>query len=558
MVCPREGNKVNACAILTTAIHITFFDHSASPARRPRLPFARPWRRAVSTERRALRAPDMLRPVPHVAPDALVAAKRSLVFDAAWASVTGAWSGGVVLVAFALHVGADPLTIGLLAAIPFMAQAAQLPTIFIVERIRQRKLIGVMTVTVARLLILLLALLPFLQPWQGRVTLLVLSQLAIAVLGSVAACAINSWFHQLLPAAELGKFFGKRLLVASGLSCVSTLAAGLLIDHAPWGDARLAFAAVFAGAGLAGFASSVSLARTPEPAMPPRAKSLPMSAILQEPLRDVNFRRVLVLLGAWSFASNLAAPFLTVFLIGQLEYRLSTVTTLWVASQLANALALYFWGRLSDRLSNKAILAVALPAYFASMFGLVFIDAGESAQLQLLLLYLLHILMGAASGGIGLATGNVGLKLAPQGRGTSYLAVIGLVTALAGGIAPLAGGAIAQWLSASELTFLVRWMSPSRNAELAVLSFAHWEFLFAMSAFLGLYVMHALSRVEEGAEISERVVIQELALEALRTVNHLSSVGGIVGGVFSFARVSQWRREIRQERVDRNKPGARG
>ena len=75
-----------------------------------------------------------LRPVPIVTPEALEAGKRALVWDAAWASVTGAWSGGVVLVAFALSLGADPMTIGLLAAIPFLAQAVQLPTIYLVER----------------------------------------------------------------------------------------------------------------------------------------------------------------------------------------------------------------------------------------------------------------------------------------------------------------------------------------------------------------------------------------------------------------------------------------
>jgi MFS family permease len=184
------------------------------------------------------------------------------------------------------------------------------------------------------------------------------------------------------------------------------------------------------------------------------------------------------------------------------------VTTLWVTSQFANA--------------------VALPAYFASTLGLVFAAAADLAQVRLVLLYLLHVLMGAASGGIGLATGNIGLKLAPQGRGTAYLAAIGLVAALAGGAAPLLGGALAQWLAQSELALIVRWISPAHADEMVVLGFAHWEFLFALSALLGLYVMHALSRVSEDAEISERVVMQELALEALRTVNHLSSIGGMI------------------------------
>jgi EamA domain-containing membrane protein RarD len=43
----------------------------------------------------------------------------------------------------------------------------------------------------------------------------------------------------------------------------------------------------------------------------------------------------------------------------QLGYGLSTVTGLWVASQLANAFTLFLWGNVPDRLSNKAVLRVA-------------------------------------------------------------------------------------------------------------------------------------------------------------------------------------------------------
>ncbi|MBA3478245.1 MAG: hypothetical protein H0T52_07595 [Lautropia sp.] len=126
----------------------------------------------------------LLQPVPSVSPEALLAGKRWLVWDAAWASITGAWSGGVVLVAFALDLGAEPMTIGLLAAIPFLAQAAQLPSIFLVERIRNRKLIGVTAVTVARVLVLLLAWLPFMNASELRIPLLVSAHVLIAVLGS--------------------------------------------------------------------------------------------------------------------------------------------------------------------------------------------------------------------------------------------------------------------------------------------------------------------------------------------------------------------------------------
>ena len=483
-----------------------------------------------------------LRPDADITAAQLEAAKRSLVWDAAWASVTGTLSGGVLLVAFALAIGAEPLEIGVIAAIPFIAQALQLPGVGLVDRIRQRKKIGVLAVTLARVVLLATAVLPFMSQDSHRLGWLIGAQAVVAGLGALAACAINSWFHELLPAQTLGSFFARRFLVATLVASLGTLTAGLMVEQLRPYAPLSGYSVAFAVAGLAGFASSYCLARTPEPLMLDAGPRRSMLAQLRIPLADVNFRSLLLLLGGWNLASNMASPFLTVYLMRQLGLGLSTVTTLWVASQLANATTLFMWGRVSDRLSNKAILSVALPLYFACTFGLVFADAGGLQGLQLPLLYALHIAMGAAGGGIALACGNLGMKLAPRSEGTAYLAAVGLVSAVFGGAAPVLAGAIAQAVSQSQLSILVRWTSSTTSGEVSVLAFAHWEFLFALSALLGLYVMHTLSRIQEGDEVSERVVVQELALEAVRTVNHVSSLGGLIGNVFSFERTSERRR----------------
>src|SRR3954470_1342325 len=103
-----------------------------------------------------------LRPDTTITPADMLRGERALVQDAAWASLAGSLYGGVILVGFALALGAGPLVIGLLAAVPFMAQAFQLPAIVLVERIRQRRRIALISITVARAFILSLALIPYL------------------------------------------------------------------------------------------------------------------------------------------------------------------------------------------------------------------------------------------------------------------------------------------------------------------------------------------------------------------------------------------------------------
>ncbi len=481
----------------------------------------------------------MLEPVPTVTPDALAAGQRALVRDLAWASMSGAFCGGVILVAFALSLGATPVMVGLLAAIPYLTQAAQLPATLLVERVRQRRKIGVLAITTMRVLIVSMAMLPFL-PHGMALAFLVGSQVMIAGLNAVGACAVNSWLHQLIPHEQLGQFFARRLFSGTTLACLGTLCAGALVDTFPPHRTIHAYALSFALAGLAGFVSSWYLSRAPEPVMHDCGPKVRMRERLREPFRDANFRSLLVFLGSWTVASNLAAPFITVYLMQQRGYAVGTVTSLWVTSQLANALTLYLWGRLSDRLTNKAVLAVALPVYFGCVLALCFADELGNVHWQLAWLYLIHFLMGVATGGIGLATGNLGLKLAPQGQGTVYLAAIGLVSAVSGGAAPIVAGALAEVFQATQLSAVVRFSSPNASREMAIVSFAHWEFLFALAALVGLYVLHALSRVREGHEVSERQVMQQFGLEAWRSLNNLSSTA--LGTLFPFDRLSERRK----------------
>jgi hypothetical protein len=66
-----------------------------------------------------------------------------------------------LLAGFALALGANNLQIGTLAAIPFIMQLLQIPSIWLVEQLRWRKAISVLSWLPAQLMWVLVALIPF-------------------------------------------------------------------------------------------------------------------------------------------------------------------------------------------------------------------------------------------------------------------------------------------------------------------------------------------------------------------------------------------------------------
>ena len=476
----------------------------------------------------------MLGPVDTITEADIVRGKQALIHDGAWANVVGALTSGVLLVGFALKLGASDQLIGVLAAIPFVTQLAQLPAIRLIAAIRRRKAIALIASTAGRVLFVPIALLPFLAERDIALALLIAGQFAACALGAVGGCGWNSWIHDLLPKQGLGDFFARRLVWATATGMAASLLGGWIIDHAAGlfgGEERAvyAYSALSLLGAAAGFASSWWLARVPErrmrPADPLRRPAL--FTMLRAPLRDGNFRRLIIFMVAWNFATNLAAPFIPVYIVHQLGYDLGFVVLLSVLSQLTNVLTLHWWGLIADRSSVKSVLAVAAPVFLACIFALPYTHTPERHALTMPMLVVLHLLMGGAAAGVGLGTGTIGMKLAREEDATAYLAAMGVFAALAAGIAPIVGGALSQWFADKELSLLIHWRAAGAATDVVAMRLRHWDFFFALAFLVGLYAIVRLDKVREAGEVDQREVVREFMLEAQRSIRNLSTVAGL-------------------------------
>jgi len=151
----------------------------------------------------------------------------------------------------------------------------------------------------------------------------------------------------------------------------------------------------------------------------------------------------------------------------------------------------------------------------------------EKYILTIPLLIIIHVVMGLSSAGVSLASGNISLKLAPEGQATAYLATNTIVNSVAAGIAPILGGKFADFFSGRELAWTLKYTSPTGEFSLPTLNLQQWDFFFALAFIIGLYSIHRLSMIKEAGEVEEKVVVSELFTEVKSQVQTLSSVEGL-------------------------------
>ena len=445
-----------------------------------------------------------------------------------------AFASGGFMAAFALALGANNLQTGVLAALPFVSQVAQLPAILAVERLRRRKALGIPACYLSNLMWLPVGAVPFLMETPGSAAIFTVMAL-IGVRGVFAAVwgtAWLSWMSDLVPQQVLGSYYGRRLAAITVAITVASLAGSFFVGwwegFAPPGEAIYAFSLLLIGGALTlGIASPTFTLGVKEPLMPPAPDSPhSVASILTGPLRDRNFSQLLRFLILWSFASNLAIPFFAVYMLAKLGLSLPTVIAFTVLSQIANILFVRVWEPFADRVGSKAVLSLTASLYLLVIIGWAFTTLPGPHIMTMPLLGLLHFFVGIAAAGVTLTVGTLALKVAPAGQETPYLGVAGIASNLGTGVGPIMGDLMADFFSVRSFQIEFNWISPARALEFPALSLTGYDFLFVISFLLGLASLNLLVALREEGEVPRNIALSELTAGAAPMARAESSVPG--------------------------------
>jgi MFS family permease len=431
---------------------------------------------------------------------------RALTWEGIASAGFSTLTASTFMVAFALALGANNFQIGILACLPFITDLIQIPAVWLIEKRRSRKAIVVITWLVSSLLWIPIALIPLFMDIPGKWPIFVLLGIVATrgVLNAFTNCGWNSWKRDLVPQNILGRYFARRLSLATALSVVLGLGAGYFLDTWNGGEGGVFGYTIVIIIGLVvfGLASPILMLLVPEPVMAPAIKrKTAFFGMITKPLQDKNYRRYMKYLALWGFASNLAVPFFAVFLLQQLKLSLFTVIILTTISEIFVVISLRVWGTLADKFGSKTVLYISSSLFLMVLVGWAATIFVANSDLLLPMLGVLHVFNGVAVSGITLTAGTLNYKLAPTGQATFYLTATSLADSAGIGLGALAGGFLADLFTRQLNSINLSWFSSGN------LKITGYHVLFIVALIIGVMTLRVLHSVYETGAARKRALV---------------------------------------------------
>jgi MFS family permease len=389
------------------------------------------------------------------APSRLRRSLRVSISEGVVAELTGACANSAVLTAWALFLGLPAPLVGLLSAMPFTAQALQLPGAWASALFGNRRT-ALWAIGLSRQAPLLLCALPFapLAPGvkQGILLGVAAASSALAVAGNNAW---TGWMGELVPARIRGRYFGRRSSFCAFGAAAAGLAAGLALDRGgargmgidPRGAGPV-LAAISLASCVFGAATWALLARQHAPADRRLVPRKPRLADALAPLRSKSARKLLAFQVAWSGSSGLSAGFYALHMVTALHMGFVQIAVYNTAIAIARMIAAPLWGRMLDRAGARSVLSLAAFGLCLSppIWMLVRKDNLWPLALDAMLC---GVLMAAQS----LSSFSLSLSVAEPRERNFHLAAFAAAGGIATGLGAAAGGVVLRQLPAHSHLF---------------------------------------------------------------------------------------------------------
>ena len=429
---------------------------------------------------------------------------RIAIWEGGFASIWLAMTTGVFLTGYALWLGADSQTLGLISAIPTFAALAQIVSSFYSDRLRARKPLTAWFTLLGRLLWLPILLLPLLAGHSQTLRWFLVLYTLSYILLNIPMPAYLSWMSDLVPPNHRGRYFGRRNMIIGVVALVAGLPAAWFLDFATrrhhWQG--VGFGVLFGVGAAAGLASVALLLRQAEPPKPRRdAAERPtgwagVREYYSAPFADKNFMRLMRFNVLFGIGQNIAAPFFIAYALNSLNFNYAWLQIFATFASVTGLASMPLWGYLGDKFGNKPLMAISVVGTFTlPLFWVVASPAHH--DFATFLIGANNASAGFFWAGFNLLQFNLLIRMSPPQKTQVYVAVMAAVTGLTSGLAPVIGGTLLQTLA--------NW-----RGHFIGFSINNYQALFLLAAGLRLSGLLYLRPLQDSEALSTRAALVEL------------------------------------------------
>ncbi|BDG16743.1 MFS transporter [Thermus brockianus] len=339
------------------------------------------------------------------------------------------WSTGVLVTGYALALGAPPLALALLGALPFLAQLTAPLAPFLRG---SRKAWAVRLNLASRLLFLPTLLAPFL-PEGLRMPCLLLFAAISQLLAAPVGVLWLSWMADLVPQERRGRYFGFRNALLGLVGTLGNALGGLVADTLPSPTGYQAVLLLGVGAGLLSV-WVLRLQTEPRAPSPP-----PPRTALRAAFHDQAYRLYLTRVLLWYGAVMVGGPFVVPYFVQVGGLSMAEVGLWTLLSATSGLLFGPLWGRLADREGHGVVLFRA--GLVAALMPALWLLGSPTFPWPI---WLSAVADALAWSGLSTAMANAALARAPEEVRGGYLALFWLALGLGGLAGSLLAGSIAH------------------------------------------------------------------------------------------------------------------
>ncbi len=428
------------------------------------------------------------------------------IIEGSFATIFIALSSGAFLTGYAMMLGAGEFVIGLIGAIPFIAQGMQILGSYLLRKYKSPQKLAIASSVFNRWIWFFLILLPFLNLESETKILIFLVLLFVSSsAGTILANVWTTWIGEIIPQKIWGKYFGRRTAYNNIVNIGIFFLSAFVLDNLKKSDIRIGYLIVTSLCFASGAVTTLLFKYHPDVKFSSTDNYSLKDEILK-PLRDSNFRKFIFFFAQWNFAIGLSAPFMAFHMLKNLKIDFSTIAIFNMLTMSLNIFFSQWWGKLIDKFGAKNVLM--FNASNIAYIPVLWLLATPNFTLPL---YLDAVITGIAWSGFNLAGFNLQLSKSPRESRSSYIALLSIFSGSGYLLASTLGGYIATILS--DFKFKIFGMT-----------FINLHILFFLSFIFRIYSTIILAKIPEAQGKPFFAMVDSISTSILRVFITLGSI----------------------------------